>query len=803
MPSDFPMDTLLQDFRYGVRQLLRQRGSSLVAVITLALGIGVSTAIFSVIDATLLRPLPYPDPEQLVTISPEELMPDGQVSRATASMEDMRNWQKSDDVLAFVATLGSAFRGRIVEGAEPERIEVSHFTEDYLPMHGVTPLIGRNFSREDTDPAAPLVALLGYGYWQSRYAGRDNVVGETVRFDTESATIIGVLPPWFNATTPVSTPTRLGPDRYARRGTGSATGTVYARLRPGITIEQARERVSARMERRTLPDGKETTSTVAIQSELEDALAQSRTTIRVLAGAVALILLIACVNVAGLLLARGASRQAELAVRASMGAGRGRLIRQLLTESVVLAIPGGTLGLLLAWVSLDAIVANIPLSMPSNSPVILNLKVLAATVALLVPTAVLFGLWPAIRLSRVELGAVLARGGRQRGSALSRRGGQVLIAAEVALAVILVAGAGLMIRSFMRISAVDLGFNARGLVVMEVLPLDRNPGVHQQYYPSLLQRVRMIPGMASAGIVDNFTLGGGTRFTGITVAGKGGGTTVFEVSPGYFETLGIAPKEGRLITETDVTSGRRVAVINETANRKLFDGAAVGREFTRSGADKSPWTVLGVVADLKHGGPLSTRQEPQVFSPMEVTASDLNTAMMVVMRPSASVQGLPEQLRTIAAGIGPRVLVERIRTSEELFGDRVVTPRRRTVLLSLLGGLGMVLALVGVFGMTAYSVTRRTSEIGVRLAFGARPAQVVGTMMRDSAVPIAIGTALGVGGALAATRVIKSFLFETEPTDPVTLAAVAAALAAAGCLAALVPALRAAKVDPATSLRAD
>ncbi|HZI29575.1 MAG TPA: ABC transporter permease, partial [Gemmatimonadaceae bacterium] len=266
------MDTLIQDVRYGTRQLFRQRGSSMVAVVTLALGIGVSTAIFSVIDATMLRPLPYSDPEQLVELTPAETMPDGRVISITPAMEDMRHWQKSNDVFAQVATLGAISRGRIIEGAEPERIQVSHFTEDYLPMHGITPIIGRNFSREDTDLGSPLVALLGYGYWQSRYAGRENVVGDTVRFDTESATIIGVLPPGFSANTPVSVPSRVPPDMYSRRGTGSLTGTVYARLRPGITIEQARERVSARMERRTLPDGKQTTSAVAIRSQLDGAL---------------------------------------------------------------------------------------------------------------------------------------------------------------------------------------------------------------------------------------------------------------------------------------------------------------------------------------------------------------------------------------------------------------------------------------------------------------------------------------------------------------------------------------------------
>jgi putative ABC transport system permease protein len=796
------MDALIQDIRYGARQLLQQRGSSLVAIITLALGIGVTTAIFSVIDATMLRPLPYPHPEQLVTVSPEEKMPDGRVSRATASMADMRDWQKSTDVFSLVAGAGSAFRGRIVDAAQPERIAVSNFTEDYLPIHAVSPLIGRNFTREDTDPGSPLVALLGYGYWQSHYGGRKEVVGETVRFDTEIATIIGVLPPWFNAATPVALPLRTPLAEYSRRGTGRVQ--VYARLLPGITIDQARERLSARMQPTVLSNGKRTTEPAAnVSSRLDAALGQSRTTVNVLAGAVSLILLIACVNVAGLLLARGESRQNELAVRASMGASRGRLIRQLLTESFVLAVPAGLVGVFLAWVSLDAIVANIPLSISSNSPATLNLTVLGATLALLIPTSLVFGLAPAVRLSRVRLGSVLARGGRQRGSALSRRGGQFLVAAEVALAVVLVAGAGLMIRSFMRISEVDLGFNPRGLIVMESLPLDRTPHVHTDFYRSLLPQVRAIPGIASVGVVDNFALGGGTSFTSITVDGKSEGTTVFRATPGYFATIDARLKAGRFPTEEDYASDRRWVMVSETAEKALFDGHAVGREITRAGNDPAPWTVIGVMRDLKHGGPLSTRLEPEVFFPLVISEFDLNAAMMVVMRPSTELPGLADQLRRIAAGIGPRVLIERIRSSEDFFGDRIVTPRRRTVLLSLLGGLGMTLALVGVFGMTAYSVTRRTAEIGVRLAFGARPGQVVRTMLSDSAMPIAIGTLIGAGAALPASRAIESFLFATAPTDPATLVAVSVTLATTGMLAAVVPAMRAAKVDPASCLRAD
>ena len=801
------MDALIQDIRYGIRQLFRQRGSSIVAVLTLALGIGVSTAIFSVIDAAMLRPLPYPDPEQLVEVNPEEVEADGSLSLPSPSMEDMRAWQAADHVFSAVAGWDSP-RGRIVDGPVPERVEVMRFTEHYLSIHGVTPVIGRDFDRGDTDPGSPLVALLGYGYWQSRFGGRRDVIGETVRLDADVATIIGVLPAQFTATAPISIPLRTPVNEFSRRGTGRVS--VFARLRPGVDVAGARARLSARMTRAPRPDGTVdgtvTEVRAAVTSELESLTSRYRTTVTVLAGAVGLILLIAAVNVAGLLLARGAARQSELAVRASLGAGRGRLMRQLLTESVVLAIPGAMIGVLLAWLSLDALVANIPLSLPSDSPVTVNLTVLAATAALLVPTTLLFGLAPAIRLSRVRIGSVLARGGRHVGSSLSRRGSQVLIAAEIALAVVLVAGAGLMIRSFMRISAVDLGFRPDGLLTMQVLPLDRSPAAHKEYYVALLREIRTSPGIASAGLVDNFPLGGSSSFSTVTVAGKPTGTGVVRVMPGYFETIGATLRAGRLPTDADYASGFPGAVLNESAARALFpEGAAVGRELTYDyrRRETPSWIVIGVIADLRHGGPLETRpgRRSQVFFPFEPDQRDLNRAMMIVMRASASPPGLADQLRRTAQSIGPRVLVEQIRTADDWFGDRVITPRRRTVLLGLLGGLGLALALVGVFGMTAYAVARRTAEIGVRIAFGARPWQVVGTMMRDSAIPIAVGIVIGVGGAMLSTRVIESFLFDTAPTDPVTLAAVAVTLAAAGSLAALVPARRAARVDPASSLR--
>ena len=800
------MEALLQDLRYGARQLVRQRGSSLVAIATLALGIGVSTAIFSVIDATLLRPLPYPEPEQLVSIGVEENRAEGRWGRPTASMADMRAWGEATDVVSHVAGWGSAFRGRIADGPEPERLRVAHFTEDYLAMHGITPILGRGFTRADTEYGAPLVALLGYGYWQSRFGGRHDVVGQTIRLEADVITIIGVLPQWFNAATPLSTPLQADPKMFARRGTGRVS--VYARLRPGVSLEQARAVLSSRTPR-GLPgrNGASAEARAFVTSRLDAAIAQYRTTVNVLAGAVALILLIACVNVAGLLLARGAARRSELAVRTSMGAGRARLVRQLLTEAAVLAVPAAALGVLLAWISLDALVANIPLALPANSPVTVNVKVLAFTAALLVPTTLLFGLAPALRLSHSKGASALGRNSRQVGASLSNRGGQLLIAAEVALAVVLVAGGALMLRSFARILAVDLGFQPAGLVTMEVLPLERSAAAHTEYYLQLQQRLRTIPGVESVGLIDNFPLGGSTSYTDLTVEGNSRFTSVFDMLPGYLETLGVALRQGRLPTASDYASSFRGVVLNESASRALFPGGgAVGRTVLRSGSDE-PWTVIGVVADLRHGGPLNPLAREQerlhAFFPLALRDSELSRAMTVVLRTSGRVPGLADQLRRTANSIGPRVLVERIRSGDDMLAERVITPKRRTALLTLLGALGLTLALIGVFGMTSYAVTRRTPEIGIRMAFGARPGLVVGTIVRDSALPIVIGLAFGVGGALLATRAIESFLFQTTRNDPITLAAVAAALALTGFTAALVPALRAAKVDPATSLRTE
>ncbi len=769
------MGAFAQDLQYGVRQLGRQRGSTAVAVITLAVGIGAASALFSIVDATLLRPLPYPDPEQLVEVVVEVPQADGKRLLPTPSLADLRAVQAVTDVLSHAAGVGAAFGGSIVDGEAPERVRVRLSTEDYLSMHGVAPILGRDFTIEDTHYGSPAVVLLGYGFWQSRYAGRSDVVGETIRFDDVTATIIGVLPPSFESGTPVVRAMQVPPEETLRRGTGRLS--IYGRLQPGVTLQSAADRLSGHLASEAPHEALAGMPARAVViSRLDTSLAASRTTVAVMSGAVALVLLIACLNVAGLLAARGSARQSELALRTTLGASRVRLVRQLLTESALLAAAGALVGIFLAWISLRTIVASLPLSMPVDSPVSLNLRVLLATVAILVPTVLAFGLFPAIQLSHVRLAPSLARGRQLAGSVLSRRTGQSLIAAETALAIVLLIGAGLMLRSFARLTSADLGFEPDRLVTMEVLPLDPDPEVRSVYYRTLLHNLRAIEGVQSAGIVDNFPLSSGTGYTAVSGSGGRAFSSAFEMTAGYLETIGARLRAGRFLTEAEFTSGFRGVVLNETAARAIFDGApAVGREIRRGG-DPQPWTVLGIIGDIRHGGPLGRRGEhfPQAFFPLDPAGeAHNNMAMVVALRYWGSADGLAERLRHLAQAVGPRVLVEDISTADERFAEVTATPRRRTVLLGLLGALGVVLALVGVFGVTAYAVSHRTAEIGVRIAVGAPPSVVVRAILGDALAPLAVGVIIGIGGAYFATRLIQSFLFQTTATDPLTFVVVA------------------------------
>ncbi len=796
------LETILQDAKYGVRQLGQHPSFALVAVSTLALGIGVSTALFSVIDAALLRPVPYPNPEELVMLLVEEARPGRQPSRFDPSLADVRNWRT---LTTIVARTGS---GRvsgtvplIVETRTPQRLVVAEASEDFLETFGITPVLGRGIQLEDTREGAPAVALLGHAFWQREFGADPNVLGRELRIRNRSVTIVGVLPAGFYQETAVWQAAQFSSAWLDRRGTGTP---VVARLRSGVTLAQARTALDAVTAPAGMLGRSPVPARVVVRSMYDDATSQFGATISALSMAVGLILIIACVNVAGLMLARGATRDVELAIRSSIGAGRGRLIRQLLTESLLLAVAGALLGVVLAYASLDSLVALIPLSLPANSPVAINGSVLAFALGLTVVTALVFGLVPALKLSRAPkmISTTLAVGGRS-GAPLAKRAGQWLIGVEVALALVLMTGSGLVLRSFARLVSIDLGFDAANVLTLEVEPLDQTAIVRREYYAALASELRRLPEVASAGAIDQGGLSGGGRY-GFSRADTGADVEGPQriVLPGYFEATGVRPLAGRLLEDADRAAGEAV-VINAIAADRYFEGDAIGHTLQLDRKTGRQWRIVGVVPNIRHGGPQG-RVQPETYllpDPVGPDTSLPSLAMVMRLREGASLSA--DRLKQIAEAVGPRVLVGRVRPASAVIGQQVARPRHRMLLLTLLGSFGLLLTLVGIFSMTAYAVARRTREIGVRVAFGARPRQVIGVMIRDAIWPVALGLIAGLAGTYYATRVIASFLFQTTPHDPATLIAVVVVLGVAAGLAAWLPARRAASVDPLSALRAE
>jgi putative ABC transport system permease protein len=797
------IDTTLQDVKYAFRQLGQHPSFTIVAGLTLALGIGVSTALFSVIDAALLRPLPYSHPEELVTLDVEEAGQSREPSRYAPSMADIRAWRTLTTIIAH-AGMGrvSGFVPLIVETGAPQRLTVAEASEDFLETYGIVPVLGRGIHLDDTRQGAPAVALLGHAFWQREFGGDPHVLGRDLRIQNRPVTIVGVLPTGFYNETAVWQAKQFSPVMFDRRGSGTP---VVARLRPGVTLVQAKTALNAVTPPSTMTGPAPGPVRLVIESMYDDETSQFGATIRTLSLAVGLILIIACVNVAGLLLARGATRHVELAIRAAIGAGRGRLVRQLLTEGLLLALTGASLGVLLAYAALNSLVALIPLSLPANAPVAINARVLGFSLGLTVVTALLFGLVPALKLSRAPkmISTMLTVGGRS-GAPLSKRAGQWLIGVEVTLTLVLMTGSGLILRSFAKLVSVDLGFDVRNVLTFEVEPLDQTAAIRREFYASLADALRRLPEVVSAGAIDQLALDGGGYY-GLPRADTGAD---FEgpqrtVLPGYLEAMGVRPLAGRLFDESDRVTGGEAVVVNAAASQRYFGGDAVGHTL-RSG-DKIPrqWRIVGVVPNLRHGGPQG-QVEPGMYvlpDPNRNDTSSLTLAMIMRLREGAPLS--IDRLKQTAEAVGPRVLVGRARPATAVLSQQVAEPRHRMLLLTLLAVFGLLFTLVGIFSMTAYAVARRTREIGVRVAFGARPGQVVAAMIRDAVWPVALGLVAGLAVTYYATRLIASFLFQTTPHDPTTLVAVVAGLGAAACLAAWLPARRAASVDPVTALRAD
>ncbi len=807
------MNTLLQDLRYGARMLLKSPGFTVVAVLALALGIGANSAIFSVVNAVLLRPLPFPEPARLVRLGAGSR---GEpTARGVFSFPDYKDVQAQAQTLEYVAgylNSGTVLTG---EGEEPMRILGADVAADYFPLLGVQPELGRVFTRAEDQPGAAVV-VISHGLWQRRFGARPNVLGQQLKMGSTNATIIGVMPAGFEYPfraehqdfwAPLNghpTPDREQRDEHSL--------PVIARLKPGVTVEQARAELAtlARRFEQQYP-ASNTAVTITAASLHADLTRDVRPALFILLGAVGFVLLIACANVANLLLARAASRSKEIAIRTALGASRWRIVRQLLVESLLLAIVGGGLGLLLAMWGVDLLVAASPANIPRVQQVGLDGRVLAFTLLLSALVGIAFGLVPALHASKPDLNDALKEGSRGSTESLRRnRVRSLLVVAEVALSLMLLIGAGLLLKSFMRLVQTDPGFDASHVLTLDI-PLGRQryatPEQQTDFFRRLVERTKSLPGVAAAGIVNDLPLSGnGDNYT-FQIAGRPAAPPGAEpiadytvASPGYCETLRIPLRQGRLLTAQDNAQAPRVLLISESLARRHFaDTNPIGQRLMLDiDNETAPREIVGVVGDVRRAA-LDTEAAPEFYLPYEqVPERRMN---LVVRTTAADAASMTASVRGAVRDLDKDQLIWQTRTLDQLLAASVAGRRFNMLLLGIFAAVALLLAALGIYGVMAYSVTRRTHEIGIRMALGARAGDVLKLVIGQGMLLAGAGVALGLIGALAVTRVLTTLLYGVSPTDPLTFAGLALLLALIAFVACYVPARRATKVDPMIALR--
>jgi putative ABC transport system permease protein len=797
-----------QDMCYGVRMLRKQSGFTLIAVLTLALGIGANTAIFSIVNALLLRPLPFPDADRLVWV--EEVSKQTNTSQAAWGGHFLA-WQEQSQTLADIAQIDSA-TWPLTSAGEPERVEVGRIPASFLPMLGVQPLIsGRNFTAAEDSPGDTRVAILSHGLWQRRFGSAQDIVGRSITLNEANFTVIGVLPANFRFfyRYDVWVPLALDPQAELAGEKRSFQSTV-ARLKPSVSLEQAQMELDTLLQRyeMTRPEGMSRidsrTRLVPLQ---EHFLGERRRPLLLLLGAVMLVLLIACANVVNLMLARAVTRQRELAIRAALGAGRLRLVRQMLTECLLLAVAGGAAGLLLAY-WLTGLLGSL------NSPdtfgelgrlavITIDWRVLGFSLLISLVAGLLCGFLPALQLSRPDLSGSLKEGGRGSGFH-SRRLRSALMVSEVALAIVLLIGAGLLIRSFVKLLDVNPGYRAENLLTARLVlpPRYRNNPQRVQFYEQLLQRLAVLPGVTSVGATSHLPLTGYNMGSTLRVEGRlpqpgeqEPGAPVARVNPDYFRTMGISLRAGRLFSDGDTESAPSVALLSETLARKLFPSDdPLGKRLAVGGLNA---TIIGVVSDIRYTG-LDGEVEQAVY----LTYRQLpRSGMALVLRSTMEPSSLTPALRNALQEIDPALPVYDVMTMNERLSNSVAARRFNLVLLGSFAALALLLAGVGVYGVISYIVTGRTHEIGIRMALGAQSTDVLGLFIKQGMALVLLGVGLGLLGAFALTRLMTNLLFEVGANDPLTFVGVALLLSLIALLACYLPARRATKVDPLVALR--
>jgi putative ABC transport system permease protein len=814
------LESFLQDIRFAFRTLGKNPGFTAVAILTLALGIGANAALFSVTNAVLLRPLPYPDSDRLAFLTMED--PSRGIVGLNVSYIRLQFLQQQSRTLESVGAAFIPWSSALSTQGSPEQIPSAIATRSIFEALGVAPSTGRLFSADDERPAGPNVVILSDAFWHSHFGGRSDVLGQTLRIDGRSDEIIGVLPPSFRF--PFVQPEPLiwlprvfenplfPPDRV---NSGAAFLNVFARIRAGETIHHVQSELASldNAYAKMFPGFADAQRVSSRATSLKESLVGPlQTRILVIFSAVGFVLLIVCVNLAALLLARATTRNSEIAIRRAIGASPSRLIRQLMTESLLLSTLGGAAGLAFAALA-PRILSTLPDgTLPRIEDIGIDSRVVWFSLALSLLTGLLFGLTPALQSARANLIDALKQDSRGSfGNVRATRTRAILVVAEIAVAVVLVSGAGLLLKSFSRLTRVNPGFDPENVTTLSIaLPQTRYPQRAQQaeFYRRLVEEAAALPGVESAGVTSYLPIGGGTRFVYIcpegTVCqgiGKDPIAAVRHISPGYMKTMRVPLLRGRLFNEHDIANSRTVCVINEQIASKFFAGQdPVGKRLIQSRGNIDT-EIVGVVGDVRYRG-LNAETTAELYVPFGQSAVPIPN-MSLVLRSSSALQSLVISVRATVAKLDPDLPLSNIASMSEVISVSVEQPRLTARVVAAFGGLALFLAAMGLYGVMAFSVLQRKQEIAIRVALGASPAAILNLVARQGITLVGAGIAVGLAAALALTRLFSAILFQTNARDPLTLASISILLMLVAMLACYLPARRAMRVDPILALRHD
>ena len=814
------MDAFLRDLTYSFRRLQKSPAFTAVVILTLALGIGANTAIFSVVNTVLLRPLPFREPDELITIYhfyKSEALNNLEAPVSAIGFRDYRDKTKSFDAVA----VETGWSANLTGTGDPERVPASRVSGDYFRVLGVPTQLGRTFGRDEDEPGKNRVVVLSDGLWRRIYAGQRDAVGKTVQLNGETYTIVGVMPPgfrsFFNRPADIWTPLALAPSVFDPNNYTNEYLNLTARLKSGVSIDRAQAEMTAFAEqlKKQYPNNFSPRWTLSVKSINELATGRIRPVLLVLLGAVGFVLLIACANVANLLLARASARQKEVAIRTALGAERWALVRQLLTESVLLALGGGLLGLGLAYWSVKSLVATIP-EIPRGNEVGIDGGVMLFTLGVSVLTGLLFGLVPAMQTSRTQLHETLKEGGRGGSADVSGRTvRRVLVVGEVALALTLLVGAGLLIKSVARLQRVDPGFDPSRILTFNVaLPRVKYPSdtARTQFFDAALARIAQVPGVVTVGGTSVMPFGGSWSTGSFQIEGYTPGPNqpgpwgdIRVVSPEFFRALRIPIKQGRVFTQQDGPGMQSVAVIDEGFVRKYYRGEnPIGERITFGappGQKPDYITIVGVVAHTMHEG-LDAKPRIQLYVPYRQLPGEFALNFMsLAVRTSGDPLIMTRSVREALHTVDKDMPMSNISSMDDLLASSLGSRRLSMLLLGAFSAIALLLASIGIYGVLSYSVTQRARELGIRMALGAARGRVLRLVVAQGMALAAVGIGIGLVGSFLLTRLLANQLYSVTATDPTTFATVALVLGGIALAATILPALRATKVDPVVALR--